>query len=300
MRVVVVGGAGFIGSHTIDALLQKKYEVICYDIQKPIQRHNNLKWYCYDVNSDTVEEAINEDDIILHLAAISSFSLAEKNPAEAIRTNIAGVANILRTAIEKKARKFIYASSGSVYPKDLEMPIKETDWIPGRDTMEVASIYELTKKTAETICAYYKIDIPITVLRYGHCYGPRETKGGIAAFIRRIMEGKSPIVFGGEQTNDFVYVGDIVQANLLAIEKEMEGIFNVGTGIETPIKKACKTVMEEMHYLGDIEYKPLRSVDWSRFVYDIRKIKKFGYEPEYSLEDGIRETVKWWRYNSPT
>lgn len=280
-RIIIIGNKGFVGRHTEEYLKEKGYDVKGYDIR------GDVEWDI-TIPSDVLS-LISKDNIVINLAAIASFKDAEDGPFSTFMVNTLGNLNIIRAAIQNKAKKVIIASSGSVYSKKIDGPINEDS------ALAPNSIYALSKRFAEMICCYYADKVPIVILRYAHLYGPYEQKGGVAAFCKKLIKDEVPTIFGGTQTNDFTYIRDVCQANELAIRKLPSGIYNVGTGVETSIKEVYSMVAKTLgknHIQPEV--KPLRKVDWPRFVYDISKMRKFGYKPKWSLVDGIKKTVKWW------
>lgn len=273
MKVIVTGGSGFVGTHTIKEL-QKKYEVFNFDIIEG-----------YDIcNYGQISSAVNKGDKILHLAAVSRFGDAEDDPVEAFKTNIGGTMTVLKAAREKGAERVVYSSTGSVFMPVWNVPIGEDHPISGN------SVYGYSKAWSEKLFDYVK-GVPFVILRYAHLYGKGKEWGAIGSFVNRIERGMKPIMFGGGQSNDFCYIKDVVQANILALGTENTNLaYNIGTGEELTIEQVYKTVQKVLKTDLEMEVKPLRGVDSSRFVYDISRAKKLlGYKPKYSLEEGLKD-----------
>lgn len=287
-RYVIIGGSGFVGSHTVDALIERGDDVLVIDLVRPQQNVLISEISVTDLYS--LCNVLEPGDKILYLAAIPSYSVAEQEFNKAIMVNTVGWATVLRAGIANEVERFIYVSSGSVYSHEVNIPIREIDFT------QPSSLYGFTKKWSEELAEYFEKDHKVAVLRYGHLYGPREEKGAIASFMKKIVAGEAPVIFGGGQTNDFGYISDIVKANLLALDhNEISGVYNVGTGIETTIEAACRMCLDEFDSDMKPVYEKPRGVDWPRFVYDISRISKLGYKPEVTLQKGIRKTADWWR-----
>lgn len=276
MKVLVTGDKGFVGQETVK-MLGEGMEVIGYDIMdaRDIRDFNQL---CFIIE----QYAPNR---ILHLAAIARFSDADKNPKLAFETNVLGTMNVANAA-RKYHIPLVYASTGSVYmPIDQEPPITEEFRAQGN------SVYGCTKYLGE---CYVREVTPHIILRYAHLYG-REKRGHglIGGFLDRINRGMAPTLYGGKQSNDFTYVKDVARANFLALTAswdKWDQVYNIGTGEELSAEEAGKIVCKVAKYTGKIETKEQRTVDASRFVYDISKATKMlGYVPLYNFEDGLTD-----------
>lgn len=278
-RIVVTGAKGFIGTHTVKALKNKGYEVVEVDLRcnPPI-----------DFTTKQFKNVVHEGDKVLHLGAISTFSAAGRNPQLAVRVNVEGTLNVILACIEKKAERLVFASTGSVYAKYSPIPIREDA------PREPRSIYGLSKKQAEDWVFLFGEKLPYIILRYGYVYGAGKDWGAIGNFIKRIRRNQSPIIFGGKQTNDFVYVKDVVQANLLALESEYTNqVYNIGTGVAVSIRQACELCLKAMQSNLKIKVEPPRPFDIPMFVYDITRARLLlGYEPKWKLADGIKDMIR--------
>lgn len=279
MRIIVTGSCGFIGKHTVRALKDRGYEVVEVDVKRddPI-----------DFTSKEFKRYIHTGDRVLHLGAVSTFSTAAQNPQLAVRTNVEGTLNVIRACIEKKAERLVYASTGSVYSKHSPIPIRED--APRQPT----SIYGLTKRQAEDWIFLFEKQLPYIILRYGYVYGKGKTWGAIGNFIKRIKQDLPPIVFGGAQTNDFIYVKDIVQANLLALEsKYLNQVYNIGTGKEVSIMETVRKCLEVTNSNLKPIFEEPRVFDLLRFVYDISKAEKLlRFHPQWNLDQGLKDMVR--------
>ena len=293
MRVVVTGANGFVGTHTVRQLLDRGDQVVALDLNtdglsKRFKHNKNCKVVQCDILSEKLKDHISQGDKVLHLAAVPRFGEAERNPQRAVRVNVEGTLNVVQACIEKKAERVVYSSTGSVYSRNATVPIREDA------PREPSNIYGLTKKQAEDWIIMYGGRLPYVILRYGYVYGKGKDWGAVGAFLKRLKEGKRPIVFGGKQTNDFIYVKDVVQANLLALESHLlNQIYNIGSGRATSIKDVCELCIKAVGSNLTMEIKPARAFDFPVFVYDISKAQTLlGFEPKWNIMDGIEDILK--------
>ena len=292
LKIIVTGANGFIGIHTIQRLLKKGYNVEAVDVKtEGLEKFSNNK-RCVIHDMDIIDEdfknLIKMGDKVLHLAAIAKFDTAADNPQMAVRVNVEGTLNIIGACIEKKAERLVYSSTGSVYSLDSPVPIREDA------PRKPSSVYGMTKKMAEDWIIFYGNRLPYVILRYGYIYGKGKDWGAIGAFIKKLSHNERPIIFGGNQTNDFVYVKDVVDANLLALETTYTNqAYNVGTGRATSIRDICDYCIKAMKSDSKIKIEPARTFDYSIFVYDISKARTLlRFEPAWSVLDGITDMVK--------
>lgn len=293
MKVVVTGANGFVGLHTVKGLLDAGYDVLAVDItdsklKTEFKENKRCTITTMNILDEDFKNVIKKGDKVLHLAAIARFDQAKQNPQRAVKVNIEGTLNIIQACIEKKAERLVYSSTGSVYSHDAPIPIREDA------KREPDSIYGLTKKQAEEWIFLYGENLPYIILRYGYIYGKDKDWGAVGAFLKRLKQGKRPLIFGGKQTNDFIYIKDIVQANLLALETEhTRQAFNIGSGRATSIKDVCEQCIDAMGSNLTMEIKPARAFDFPVFVYDISKAQTLlNFEPKWNLQKGIKDTLK--------
>jgi len=292
VKVIVTGANGFIGLHTVKELLKRGYQVAAVD--KEIDRVNkilsaDLTVYKLDIVRDDLTTVIERGDKVIHLAAVSRFKPAQENPEMAFQVNVMGTLKIILACLEESAERLIYSSTGSVYAPDVNVPIVETA------RREPVSIYGLTKKMAEDLIFYFgKQYLRYVVLRYGYVYGPGKTWGAVGAFLELLREGKQPVIYGGSQINDFVYVKDVVNANLLALETPyVNQTYNIGTGRPMKILDVYDTCRRVLGSEIEPRILPPREFDYTLFVYDIRKAQTLlNYEPKWKLEDALRTYVE--------
>lgn len=277
-RIFVTGGSGFVGSNTIKKLKKKGYEVFNYDLTEGLDIRN-LK---------LLGEKMKRGDKILHLAAVARFAEADDNPILALETNAVGSMNVALAAKVKKAERIVYSSTGSVYmPIDTEPPIKETDKATGN------SVYACMKRAGELYIEMSKV--PYVHLRLAHLYGPKKSgHGAIGAFVDRMARGLKPTLFGGQNTNDFTYIDDVVQSICLALETpNVNEAYNVGTGEELSTEHVFKILSNILGYQEEFEYLPPRTVDPLRFVYDMTKASEaLGFDAKFSFEEGMKHWIE--------
>jgi UDP-glucose 4-epimerase len=293
MRVVVTGANGFVGLHTVRELLDAGYNVVALDIsdsklKAEFRGNKRCTIATIDILDEDIERAIRQGDKVIHLAAVPRFDEASRDPQKAVRINVEGTLNVIQACIQKKAERLIYSSTGSVYSRNVPVPIREDA------AREPDNTYGLTKKQAEDWIIFYGDRLPYVILRYGYVYGKGKDWGAIGAFLKLLKEGKRPVVYGGKQTNDFIYIKDIVQANRLALETEhTRQAYNIGTGRATSIKDVCELCIKAMKSDLAMEIKPAREFDFAVFVYDISKAQTLlKFDPKWNLLAGIEDTLK--------
>lgn len=274
MRILVTGHLGFVGTETVKLLTEAGHEVIGIDLLAggDIRRMADI----------SIQGKV---DRILHLAAIARFSDADADPKLAFETNVSGTAEVVKFA-QKHCTPLVYASTGSVY-----MPISQEPPITEKFEAKGNSVYGCTKYMGEL---YVKEHTPHIILRYAHLYGKEKRGHGlIGGFLDRIDRGMAPTLYGGKQSNDFTYVKDVAKANYLALTASWDKwnqVYNIGTGEELSAEQASKIICKAAGYTGDIAMAGGRTVDASRFVYDVSKAKNMlGFEAEYSFERGLKD-----------
>jgi UDP-glucose 4-epimerase len=277
MKVLITGSLGFVGSETVKLLEKEGHTIIHYDLMQgyDIRDFEQLRQTVIDTKPDR----------ILHLAAIARFADADKDPKLAHETNVLGTMNVVQVCQEFHI-PLVYSSTGSVYmPIKQEPPISENFPICGN------SVYGCTKALGEM---YVKEHTPHIILRYSHLYGKEKRMHGlIGGFLERIERGLAPTLYGGTQSNDFLYVKDVAEANLLALTvtwDKWNQSYNIGTGEELTAEQAGKLVCEVAGYKGEIEIKEQRTVDPQRFVYDTSKAEiMLGFKAKYNFRQGMED-----------
>ena len=292
MSVVVTGANGFIGYHTTKKLLEQGHRVKAVDLNTDkltrLAMDDKLSTYQIDITTPQFANVLESRDKVLHLAAVAHF-VGRKDANNAVHINVNGTINVLESCIKKDAERLVYSSTGSVYSRGVEVPIREDAKLGPSDD----NYYGWSKLQAEQWIRIYQRFMPHVILRYAYVYGPEKDWGAIGAFLKTLATHASPVVFGGNQTNDFVYVQDVVQANIAALETTYTNqTFNIGTGRATSIRDACDYCIEAMDSPIQATYEPARSFDYPVFVYDISKANTLlHYAPKWNLLHGIQDMV---------
>jgi len=307
MRILVTGGAGFIGSQVADAFIEAGHEVAIIDslttgFAKNL--HPQAKFYQINIEDEAaVEKTMAEfkPEVVDHHAAQVDVRKAVSDPKADAKTNIFGSLNLIEAAIKNNVQKFIYANSGGAGygdPDDKNIPCDE-------DTpVQPLSPYGASKMTVERylFSRWQTEGLAYVALRYGNVYGPRQTFGGAgvcAIFTHLMLNGEQPIIFGdGSNERDYCFVGDVVKANLIALNKtEAQGPYNVGTGRGVTTKEVFEVVKKATGYLGKAKFAPDRSGEIARIILDSTKLQKLGWQPVTNFADGIRKTVSFIKQN---
>jgi len=308
-KSIVTGGAGFIGSHLVDKLLELGEEVIVID-DFSLGKEENLFHHKENPKLKIIRKSICDQDIeplfagikvVYHVAALPRVQYSIKNPKETNKVNIEGTLNILEMCRKAGVKRVVYSASSSAYGNQDSLPLRENM------SPNPMSPYALQKLTGEYYCKIYHLiyGIETISLRYFNVFGPRQDPiGGYACLIPKSiklsLEGKSPIIFGdGEQTRDFTYVKDVVAANILAAKtsnKEAFGkTFNVGNSRNFSVNKVVSLILEGKGISPRYE---LPVIEPKGTLADTTQIKKIlGWTPEYSFEDAIKETISWFDNN---
>ena len=302
-KVIVTGGAGFIGSHLTELLLSRGYHVIIIDdlsTGKIVNIEPLLKSMRVELIQGSIldlhllQESFRGVDFVFHQAALSSVPRSVEDPLLTNEVNITGTLNVLLAARDNNVNKVIYASSSSVYG--------DTPTLPKREDMvsNPQSPYALTKLVGEYYCYIFHqvYDLPTICLRYFNVYGPRQDPDSqyaavIPIFITRLSQDKPPIIYGdGEQTRDFTFVKDVIQANIIGAESDASGVLNIGRGERSTINDLAKTITRIMGKDLKSEYQSSRLGDVKHSLADISRARAIGFEPQYSLDNGLRETIR--------
>lgn len=307
----MTGGAGFIGSHIVDKLIEEGFAVTVIDNLRTgslanVGRHQNEKNFRFvggdirDIN--LVRKTLKDVDIVFHEAGLASPTFSVKDPILTNQINVEGTLNLLKASCELDVKRFIFASSAAVYGKTNSFQKKEDD------NLGPTSPYGVSKLAAESYVQVFQklYGIETLCLRYFNVYGPRQrvdvqgSYGGvISIFINRILENMPPIINGdGEQTRDFVYIDDVVEANMLAMNSKNGAgeVFNIATGKNISINQVAKVLKHMMNRedLENIHTEP-RQTDVKHGYATISKAKAIlGYEPRFSIEEGLAELVNWY------
>ncbi len=305
MRVLVTGGAGFIGSHLIDALVAAGHETAIVDNfwERGGGRRENVNPKATLFECDIRDAALDgvfakfKPDVISHHAAQHSVAISTEDPQFDADVNVKGLINVLQCATKHDARKVTFASSAATYGTPQRLPIDE------RHPQLPESPYGITKMVAEHYLRYFRASkgLEFTALRYGNVYGPRQDPNGeagvIAIFTGRIIAGQSIRVdWDGEQQKDFVYVGDVARAGVLALDKGDGVCLNVGTGVGTTVNALHRAIAAEVGHDVEVVKAPKRSGDVRACVFAVEAAKReLGWEPSTTLTAGIKATVAYFR-----
>lgn len=307
MRYVVTGGAGFIGSNTVEELVRRGHSVVVLDDLSSGKEDNLaelrtkitfIKGSIGDI--EVVRKAMHEAEFVLHLAARTSVPRSVKDPIETNRINIDGALNVLVAARDAKVKRVVFAASSSAYG--------ETPTLPKVETMppEPISPYGVTKFVGELYAQTFGrcYGMENVSLRYFNIFGPRQDpsspySGVLAKFCTAYLEESQPVIFGdGEQTRDFTYVENAVQANLLACEApNVSGkVFNIGTGARFSLNQTVELLSKISGKQLQVKYDPPRDGDIRDSLADITLARQFlGYHPQVGFEEGLGRTFEWYR-----
>lgn len=314
MRILVTGGAGFIGSHTADALVKRGCCVTVLDNLSTGYRANitqleNLQRFQFihgDVTGDVkgmlskAAKRFGPIDRIAHFAAQTAVPISVEDPVGDISVNLGGTARILEYARHNKVAKVVFASSSAVYDDDAPVPVNE------ESRARPASPYGIDKLAAEFFLDYYArlFGLTFTALRFMNVYGPRQDpkswySGVISIFLDKAVTNQPITIFDdGEQTRDFVYVSDVAEvfADALMSDKGNGAIINIGTGVEVTINELTRILLDLAGASSPVKHEPPRPGDIRRSVTTMDKaVQLLGFHPKVNLRDGLAETLAWVR-----
>ena len=305
-KALVTGGAGFIGSHLVEALVARGYQVtVLDDLSSGKLANIEAVRPAIEFKKGSVadfrllREILSGVDYVFHLAAIASVPKSIDDPIASHDVNATGTLNVLLAARQNKVKKVIFASSAAVYGDVATLPVTE-ETVP-----HPLSPYAANKLAADYYCQVFShvYQLPTTCLRCFNVYGPRQDPKSqyatvIPAFISTVKDGKPPVIFDdGEQTRDFIFVKDVVAAYLWAAETGMSGVFNISHGEGITINRLAELVIKLSGKKMKPVYREARAGDIKYSFADISKARAAGYQPKYSLEAGLAETLKW--FNNP-
>ncbi len=300
MNILVTGGAGFIGSHIVDALLARGHRVTVIDDLRTGQKrfvNPRASFLKLDIRSPKVTDVIVQlrPQIIFHCAAQINARYSVVDPIEDAETNVIGFLRVVEAARRARVKKFIFSSTGgALYGGAKTIPTPET--YPARPFAP----YGVSKLAAEHYLR--ALGIPHVALRYANVYGPRQNAkseaGVISIFATKMLRGEKPTIFGnGRQTRDYVYVDDVVQANLLALGRG-SGAINIGTGVETDVRTLYKKIARLTGYNKSPRLSSALVGEEQRSVLDARLAKHvLGWSPKMKLDQGLIKTVLWFKHD---
>ena len=311
-RVLVIGGAGFIGSHLVKKLLEKPVkEVIIYDnftrgkLENIKESLEDKRCYVYPYGGDIREidilnKAMEGVDYVFHLAAMWLLHCKDF-PKTAFDVNIAGTFNVLEASVNNGIKKLIFSSSASVYGDAVEVPMTEEHPFNNKN------FYGATKISGEAMCTAFndRYGLNVIGLRYANVYGPNQDQKAVYTGVIPIMLNKidsgEPITINGDgsQAYDFIYVEDVAEANIKALEADIDfGFYNVGTGVQTSIKELVNLILKLTGAKNEIIYKPYPPDDARQFVKNrilspVKAERELGFKYRYSLEEGLKKLIEW-------
>jgi len=306
MKFLVTGGAGFIGSHLVDRLIKGGHKVVVIDNLSTGKKENlnkKARFYKADICDKEISQIFKKEkpEIVFHFAAQIDVRKSVENPVEDAKINILGTLNILENCKKYNIRKVIFASTGGAIYGD-------ADIVPTPETYPELPLspYGIAKLTIEKhLSYYYKVfGLPYVSLRLANVYGPRQNSKGeagvVAIFCDKMLSKKQPIINGdGKQTRDFVFVDDVVEANISALKKDKVGIFNIGTARETDVNTLFKKLRELTDSKCAKIHGPTLPGEQKRSCLDYSEAKReLGWQPKYSLDKGLKKTVEWFRNKS--
>lgn len=306
-KVLVAGGAGFIGGHIVDRLLMDEIEVYALDNlytgRMENVSHNKANPDFHFIRGDVrnlnlVKKVVEDVEVVFNEAAVVSVPRSVEDPLLANEVNVNGALNLLKASLDSNVKRFVQASSASVYGDAETLPLHEDL------AAQPISPYAVSELAAENYAkAFHRVyGLETVCLRYFNVYGPRQTyspySGAITIFVNKLMRNEPPIIYGdGEQTRDFVSVEDVTQANMLAMEKKgaVGDVFNVATGVATSINGLVKMLQEIMNKMNLRPiHEDLRFGDIKHSYANIKRAKRtLGYEPQVPLSEGLDKLVAW-------
>lgn len=303
MKILVTGGAGFIGSHVVDAYVAAGHEVVVVDDLSSGKRENvhpEARFVQLDIRDPRTAELIAHErpEVLNHHAAQMDVRRSVADPIFDAQVNILGTIGLLEAARRAGVRKFLFVSSGgAAYGEQQEFPAPES-----HPTWPV-SPYGVSKRAGELYCHYFQTEygLPYVALRYANVYGPRQDPHGeagvVAIFSGKMLQGEAVTVNGdGKQTRDYVFVGDVARMNLLALTGKATGPVNVGTGIETDVNTLAAKLLAVAGSSSPVHHGPPKPGEQRRSVIDPqRAAAEFGWRAEIDLDEGLRQTVEYFR-----
>jgi UDP-glucose 4-epimerase len=303
-RVLVTGGAGFIGSNTADLLVEKGYSVVVVDDLSTGRKENlnpEAAFHKVDITSSKLDSVFAKEtpEYVIHLAAHIDVRKSVEEPAHDAKVNVLGTINLLDCCVRHGVKKIVYASSGgAIYGEPQYNPVDE------KHPIKPLSPYGASKYAAEKYVELYHAThgLDYCILRYGNVYGPRQDPlgeaGVVAIFTGQLNEGRQPVIFGdGEQSRDFCYVGDVAVSNLLGLERAPESrVYNIGSGAETTVNEITEQLIDVM----GVDIKPAYGAPVAgevRHIYLNVSLaeKELAWKAGVDLKTGVKKTVEWVR-----
>ena len=304
MKILITGGAGFIGSHLVEGLLRNENEILIFDNFLTGKKENleftgNFKFINDDFGSDSSLENIEKFDpeICFHLAAQSSVVVSVENPALDFENNILQPIKLIQVLLRSSCKKLVFTSSGgTIFGEPSVIPTAEEDY-----SGEPESPYGVAKKRLNELIKIMtkNSNLKYSILNLSNVYGPRQDPNGeagvVSIFANKYLNDKEPIIFGdGEQTRDYIYVKDVVSALIKASIIDENHFLNIGTGVETSVNDLANSMKSQFNSEINPIYKPAREGELKRSVLNNTKAKKeLDWKPEYNLDDGMKQVFNW-------
>jgi len=307
--VLVIGGAGFVGTHLTAELARGGFEVTVFDKLEGVKMHEDnrgdskslsisfLKGDILDRNA--IDQALRDSEYVIHLAAVPDVGLSSKDPVATFRVNCEGTMNVLEAARRTDPQRLVVASSFRIYK---DPPVKVP--LPEDHPISPPTPYGVSKAFQDLMAKSYHVSygLPIIILRMSPVFGPGQRHGAMFHFIERALKGEPLEISGGRQSRDWNYVSNCVHAYLLALSKGLVGeAYNIGSGKEISVEDLATKVIAAVGSASPIVRTPYKPGEGpkSRFCLDIRKAREeFGYEPNVDFEEGLKSTVDWARSRS--
>lgn len=301
MKILITGGAGFIGSHVVDKFIALGHKVIVVDnlsTGSKINIHPQAKFYRSNIQDKKLEQIFkkNKPQVILHLAAQINVRRSVDDPLFDAKTNILGTINLLENCVKYKVKKVIFISTGgAIYGDGVKIPTIETA------NQSPVSPYGIAKLSVEKYLHFYHMQygLSYTVLRLANVYGPRQNARGeagvVAIFCQRLKDNQYLLINGsGEQTRDYVYVNDVVSALVMALNNTKTGCYNIGTSRETSVNELAKKLIAISGRNVKTKHRQSLKGEQMRSCLNNDKIKKeLDWQPKYDLTKGLQETWQW-------
>ncbi len=301
--VLVTGGAGFIGSHLVDRLLELGHRVVVLDdlsAGRLANLPNRINFHHLDINEANLDETFSRENpqLVFHLAAQVSVATSMRNPLLDAEANILGTLKLMEASRRHGVEKFIYSSTGGALYGD-------PDYVPCNEDHPIRPLspYGLSKSVCEKYLELYNkmFMLNYAALRYGNVYGPRQDPHGeagvIAIFSQAMLEGRQPVIFGlGDQERDFVYVQDVVDANLLAIDENVTGAYNIGTGHSASVNFIFEKLSNLYRFRKSYLRSPARLGEVQKISLNSEKsLREMGWRPKTSLDEGLALTADYFK-----
>lgn len=301
-KILVTGGAGFIGSHVADSLISSGHDVVILDDLSTGFKENvndKARFYQMDIRSPEVEKILEQGkfDVLCHHAAQVDLRKSMREPVQDAEINILGSLKLIFYCLKYDVKKIIFPSSAGVYGEQDYFPAKETH------PLRPVSPYAMAKLVVEKYLEFYHRSrgLDYVIFRYSNVYGPRQIPKGeagvVGIFCENLLNDQEAKIYGdGKQTRDFVFIEDVVKANALALDYNESGIFNIGTSLETDINRIFDLIREKVGSNQEEIHAPAIPGEQKRSALDVSNAKMMlGWQPEYTLEKGIQKTIRFYK-----